>query len=73
MKTTDIFIKLSKPPGAAPSHERPSIVEIVQPLVSFYAATEPAMYANRIVGNENRKRAVDNASTQQNQNRPSEP
>ena len=46
MMTIDIFIKLSKPPGVALSHEKPSIVEIVLLLASFYAATEPAMYIN---------------------------
>jgi len=61
--TSDIFIKLSKQPGAAPSHEKPSIVEIVQPLVSFYAATEPATHANTIVKYE--KRSLDNSSAQQ--------
>lgn len=55
MMTIDIFIKLSKPPGVALSHEKPSIVEIVLPLASFYAATEPAMYINTTVryGKEN--------------------
>ena len=62
MMTSDIFIKLSKPPGAAPSHEKPSIVEIVQPLVLFYAATEPATYANTSVRFE--KETLDNSYAQ---------
>lgn len=34
----------TKAPAAIPFHERPSIVEIVQPLALFCAAIEPAKW-----------------------------